>query len=134
MALPTTAPSSWTQDLGLPSRLFEFGGNDYELYEDGEAFVLSVEMPGFDLEEASALQSLPGLGVPTLLVEGGNDRNLPPERHTRVLFEAAANPDQITRVAVPGATHLNLARKPWPELEAALERFLEQHGRPASSP
>lgn len=51
MALPTTTPSSWTQDLGLPSRLFEFGGNDYELYEDGEAFVLSVEMPGFDLDE-----------------------------------------------------------------------------------
>lgn len=51
MALPTTAPSSWTRDLGFPSRLFEFGGNDYELYEDDDAFVLSVAMPGFDVEE-----------------------------------------------------------------------------------
>ena len=51
MALPATVPSSWTQDLGFPSRLFEFGGNDYELYEDEDAFVLSVEMPGFDLAE-----------------------------------------------------------------------------------
>ena len=51
MALPKTVPSSWTQDLGVPSRLFEFGGSDYELYEDEDAFVLSVEMPGFDVEE-----------------------------------------------------------------------------------
>lgn len=51
MALPTTAPSSWAQDLGLPSRLFEFGGTDYELYEDEDAFVLSVEMPGFEPAE-----------------------------------------------------------------------------------
>ena len=51
MALPTTTPSSWTQDVGLPSRLFEFGSTDYELYEEDGEFVLSVEMPGFDREE-----------------------------------------------------------------------------------
>jgi HSP20 family protein len=31
-----------------PSRLFEFGSEDYELYEDEDVFVLMVEMPGFD--------------------------------------------------------------------------------------
>ena len=51
MALPANAPSSWTQDLGFPSRLFEFGGTDYELYEEDGEFVLSVEMPGFDRDE-----------------------------------------------------------------------------------
>jgi HSP20 family protein len=36
------------QSLDFPSRLFETGGNDYELYEEDDEFVLSVEMPGFD--------------------------------------------------------------------------------------
>ncbi len=40
--------SSWLQNTGFPSRLFETGSNDYELYEEDDEFVLSVEMPGFD--------------------------------------------------------------------------------------
>lgn len=51
MALPTTPATSWVQGLDVPSRLFETGGNDYELYEEDGEFVLSVEMPGFDPEE-----------------------------------------------------------------------------------
>jgi HSP20 family protein len=53
MALPRPA-SSWTQGLDFPSRLFESGGNDYELYEQDDEFVLSVELPGFDPEEITA--------------------------------------------------------------------------------
>ena len=53
MALPRTAPSSWVQGGDFPSRLFETGSNDYELYEEDEEFVLSVEMPGFDPDEIS---------------------------------------------------------------------------------
>ncbi len=51
MALPTTPASSWLQNLDFPSELFETGSNDYELYEEDDEFVLSVEMPGFDPEE-----------------------------------------------------------------------------------
>ena len=51
MALPRTTPNSWMQGLDFPSRLFETGSNDYELYEEDDEFVLSVEMPGFDPEE-----------------------------------------------------------------------------------
>lgn len=51
MALPTGPTSSWLQNTGFPNRLFETGSNDYELYEEDEEFVLSVEMPGFDPEE-----------------------------------------------------------------------------------
>jgi HSP20 family protein len=51
MALPRTAPNSWIQGLDFPSRLFETGGTDYELYEEDDEFVLSVELPGFDPEE-----------------------------------------------------------------------------------
>ena len=53
MPLPTSPDSSWTQSLGFPSRLFETGGTDYELYEQDDEFVLSVELPGFDREEIS---------------------------------------------------------------------------------
>jgi HSP20 family protein len=49
--LPTnTTPSTWTSGIDLPSRLFGADG-DYELYEEGGEFVLSVEMPGFEPEE-----------------------------------------------------------------------------------
>jgi HSP20 family protein len=48
MALPTTPASSWLGNLDFPSQLFETGSNDYELYEEDDEFVLSVEMPGFD--------------------------------------------------------------------------------------
>ena len=54
MALPTRETDNWTQGLDLPSRLFGgggFGGNDFELYEEDDEFVLSVEMPGFEPEE-----------------------------------------------------------------------------------
>jgi len=51
MALPTRPASSWFQDTDFPSRLFESGRSDYELYEADGEFVLSVELPGFEPEE-----------------------------------------------------------------------------------
>ena len=51
MALPTGPRSSWLQGTGLPSQLFESSRNDYELYEEDDEFVLSVELPGFDPAE-----------------------------------------------------------------------------------
>ena len=53
MAMPTPA-SSWTQGLDFPRRLFESSGNDYELYEEDDEFVLAIELPGFDPEEITA--------------------------------------------------------------------------------
>ncbi|SFR62208.1 HSP20 family protein [Halogeometricum rufum] len=49
--LPDRPANSWTQGLDFPSQLFATGSNDYELYEEDDEFVLSVEMPGFDPEE-----------------------------------------------------------------------------------
>ena len=52
MPLPTNTASTWTQGLDLPSRLFGEGGRtDYELYEEDDEFVLSVDMPGFERDE-----------------------------------------------------------------------------------
>ncbi len=53
MALPSTPATSWMQSLDLPSKLFETGREDYELYEEDGEFVLSVEMPGFDCSDIS---------------------------------------------------------------------------------
>ncbi|MFO7926281.1 MAG: Hsp20/alpha crystallin family protein [Halobacteriota archaeon] len=50
MALPTSPTTSWMQSLDFPSQLFGTGRNDYELYEEDDEFVLSVEMPGFDAD------------------------------------------------------------------------------------
>lgn len=53
--LPVTTPSSWTQSRDLPSRLFTGAFGDavdgVELYEQDDAFVLTVDMPGFEIEE-----------------------------------------------------------------------------------
>jgi HSP20 family protein len=39
------------QDFDLPSQVFGIGSDDYELYEEDDEFVLSIEMPGFEREE-----------------------------------------------------------------------------------
>ena len=52
--LERTNPSSWRQSLDVPSRLFGegyTGSDDYDLYEEDDAFVLSIDAPGFDREE-----------------------------------------------------------------------------------
>lgn len=51
MALPTRPATSWTRGLDLPSNLFETGSDDYELYEEEDESVLTVELPGFDVED-----------------------------------------------------------------------------------
>ena len=51
MALPVSTPNSWWQGLDMPSRLWERDRTDFELFEEDDEFVLSVEMPGFDPDE-----------------------------------------------------------------------------------
>ncbi|MFB6118050.1 Hsp20/alpha crystallin family protein [Halosegnis sp.] len=54
MALVRRPANSWMQRFDLPNQLFETGSNDYELYEEDDEFVLSVELPGFDPDEITA--------------------------------------------------------------------------------
>lgn len=49
--LPTRSSDRWTQGLDSPSRLFGTGADDFELYEEEDEFVLSIEMPGFERED-----------------------------------------------------------------------------------
>lgn len=43
--------SSWLSNLDTPSWLFGVGFDNYELYEEDDEFVLTVDMPGFDRED-----------------------------------------------------------------------------------
>ncbi|MFB6132341.1 MAG: Hsp20/alpha crystallin family protein [Halanaeroarchaeum sp.] len=93
MALPNSPASSWLQGTGLPSRLFETSGNDYELYEEDDEFVLSVEMPGFDPEEISVAWDD---GVLNISAEHEDDRR--GERktyHRRFRFPKNVEDDEI---------------------------------------
>lgn len=49
--LPTRSSDRWTRGLDTPSRLFGTGADDFELYEEDDQFVLTIEMPGFERED-----------------------------------------------------------------------------------
>ena len=53
-------PTTWTSGLDLPNRLFGSQTNrangtesSYELYEEDDRFVLSIDLPGYEPEEIS---------------------------------------------------------------------------------
>ena len=94
MALSTGPTSSWMQSLDFPSRLFETGSNDYELYEEDDEFVLSVEMPGFDPEEISVSWDS---GVLNIAAEHEDDeREQRRTYHRRFRFPEDVEDDAIT--------------------------------------
>jgi HSP20 family protein len=93
MALPTSPASSWFQRTGFPSRLFESGSNDYELYEEDDEFVLSVEMPGFDPAEIDVTWDD---GILNVAAER-EDRNRAERRtyHRRFRFPKSVDDEEI---------------------------------------
>ncbi|WP_458209934.1 Hsp20/alpha crystallin family protein [Haladaptatus sp. NG-SE-30] len=94
MALPTGPTSSWFQGTDIPSRLFETGSNDYELYEEDGEFVLSVEMPGFDPEEIDVAWDE---GILNIAAEHEDDqRGQRKTYHRRFRFPKDVDDDQIT--------------------------------------
>lgn len=93
MSLPTDPASSWFQGTDFPSRLFESSRNDYELYEEDDEFVLSVELPGFDPEEITVSWDE---GVLNIAAEHEDDRR--DERktyHRRFRFPKTIEDDDI---------------------------------------
>ncbi|AFK21200.1 Hsp20/alpha crystallin family protein (plasmid) [Haloferax mediterranei ATCC 33500] len=94
MALPTGPASSWFQGTDFPSRLFETGRNDYELYEADDEFVLSVEMPGFDSEEMTVSWDE---GVLNIAAEHEDEkRGQRKTYHRRFRFPKNVDDDEIT--------------------------------------
>lgn len=77
---------------------------------------------GFVLDEASTLAAIARLRVPVLMAVGDRDRNLPGAQHSQVLA-AAMGSSRCRLLEVRGATHVTLARRIWPELDAEILRF-----------
>lgn len=51
MALPMRPSTGITSNLDFPTGLFGSRSTDVELYEQDDAFVLAIELPGFDLDD-----------------------------------------------------------------------------------
>ena len=94
MALPKRPTGSWMQGLDLPSRLFETGGNDYELYEQDDEFVLSIELPGFEPREITVSWDR---GVLNIAAEHeDDDRGTRRTYHRRFRFPKDVDEETIT--------------------------------------
>ncbi|MEF8800202.1 MAG: Hsp20/alpha crystallin family protein [Halolamina sp.] len=105
MALPNTT-SSWMQGLDLPSRLLETSGNDYELYEEDDEFVLSVEMPGFDPGEITVSWEA---GVLNVAAEHEDDqRGRRRTYHRRFRFPKDVDDDAIEAEYTNGILEIRL--------------------------
>ncbi len=106
MPLPTTPTSSWTGSFDLPSRLFGRGEQDVELYEDEDAFVLTVEMPGFDPEEVEVYWNEGRLNVSAEHEEEGRNRRKTYHRSFRLPKEI--EPDDIEAAYRNGVLEVRL--------------------------
>ena len=106
MALPSSPATSWMQGLDFPSQLFETGRNDYELYEEDDEFVLSVEMPGFDPEEITVSWDD---GVLNIAAEHEDDaRGQRKTYHRRFRFPKTVDDEDITAEYANGILDVRL--------------------------
>ena len=107
MALPTDPGSSWMQGLGFPSRLLDdTSGTDYELYEEDDEFVLTVELPGFDREEIDLAWDDGMLNIAAEHVD--EDRGRKRTYHRRFRFPKDVNETEITASYINGILEVTL--------------------------
>jgi HSP20 family protein len=82
------------QGLGVPSRILDdTSGTDYELYEQDDEFVLTVELPGFDREEIDLTWDDGVLNVAAEHVD--DDRGRKRTSHRRFRFPKHVDDDGI---------------------------------------
>lgn len=106
MVLPRAAPSSWVQDVDVPSRLFETQRNDYELFEEDGEFVLRLELPGYDPEELTVTWDE---GVLNVAGEHSDDaRGQRKTYHRRFRFPKTVDEDEIWAEYTNGILEIRL--------------------------
>lgn len=106
MALPSNRPSSWSTLTEMPRRLFDTGGSDYELIEEDDAFVLNVEMPGFDREEITLTWDT---GVLTVAAEHDDEeRQMEKTVMRRFRFPRDVDEDEISATYRNGILEVRL--------------------------
>jgi HSP20 family protein len=97
------------QSLDLPSQLFATDSDDYELYEEDDEFVLSIEMPGFDPAEIDVVWDD---GVLNVAAEHEDDgRNRRRTYHRRFRFPKAVADDDIAASYTNGVLEVRLPVK-----------------------
>ena len=107
--LEPTNPSSWRQSLDVPSRLFGegyTGSDDYDLYEEDDAFVLSIDAPGFDREEIDLTWDRGVLNVAAEHVD--DDRNRKRTYHRRFRFPKDVDVDAVAASYTNGVLEVTL--------------------------
>lgn len=124
MVLPTPTTSSWMQGIDWPNRLFQSGhGSDYELYEEDDAFVLTIEMPGFETEDITVSWDE---GV--LNIAGEHENEMRGHRrtyHRRFRFPKEVDEEEITAEYHNGVLEVYL---PIPESTLVSGREIEVRG------
>lgn len=106
MALPRNPATSWLQGMDMPSRLFEYGRDDYELYEEDDQFVLTVEMPGFDTDEITVSWDD---GVLNIAAEHeSEERNQRKTYHRRFRFPKHVDDEAISAEYTNGVLEVRL--------------------------
>lgn len=106
MALPRRTPSSWVQDVESPSQLFGRGGDDYELFEEDNEFVLSVELPGFDTDDISVAWDDGVLNISAERTDDGRGRRK--TYHRRFRFPKHVEDDSIAAEYTNGVLEVSL--------------------------
>lgn len=109
MALPTTPANRWMRELERPFRLFEssmdaFG--DYELYEEEDEFVLTIDMPGFDPDDISVAWDDGFLNVAAERVD--EDRGYEKTYHQRFRFPKEIDENEVTAKYTNGVLEVTL--------------------------
>ncbi|AGB36903.1 Hsp20/alpha crystallin family protein [Natronococcus occultus] len=106
MVLRPTA-STWTQSLDMPSQLFgDRGSDDYELYEEDDKFVLTIDMPGFEHEEIDLAWDDGVLNVAAEHVD--EDRGRKKTYHRRFRFPKTVDDDEISAEYTNGVLEVTL--------------------------
>ncbi len=88
---------------------------------------------GFCVDESDTMAAMQRLHVPVLLVVGDRDMHLPPDEHFKPLAAAAANPDNVELLVVPGADHVSIYTHRWPQLDEAITRFCAKLDAPPTA-
>ncbi|NUC73038.1 Hsp20/alpha crystallin family protein [Haloterrigena sp. SYSU A558-1] len=100
-------PSTWTQGLDVPSQLFsDRGGNDYELYEEDDEFVLTIDMPGFETDEIGLSWDDGVLNVAAEHVD--DERGRKKTYHRRFRFPKTIDEDAISAEYTNGVLEVEL--------------------------
>ncbi|MFB6091253.1 MAG: Hsp20/alpha crystallin family protein [Halobellus sp.] len=107
MALFTDPSSSWMQGMDFPSRVFDDSGStDYQLYEEDEEFVLTVEMPGFDRDEIDLAWDDGVLNIAAEHVD--EERGRKRTYHRRFRFPKDVDEDAIEATYTNGVLEITL--------------------------